>query len=313
MKSTPTILGIIFSLLLISCEEATPDRAAGEGNTSLTTSLMQYSPLTSKVHAPNWVWIDVRKPAEYASGHIPGAIQMYRADYTSKDFAYKGMKIDREAMAHMLGQKGIRSSDTLVVYDAHGNVDASRVWWLLTQYGHPHVVLLNGGLTAWVQHGGILDTASAQLSPQIFRFTEQQDTTMGISMDDVIAALQDTNVIIVDTRSWEEFTGAMMKAGAVRAGHIPGSVWCDYIYTLQYTGDYTFKPKADLERLMAEKNITPDKTIITYCHTGVRSALMLFVLQEILDYPSVYNYDGSWVEWSHHDTLPVAIVDTLQS
>jgi thiosulfate/3-mercaptopyruvate sulfurtransferase len=113
----------------------------------------------------------------------------------------------------------------------------------------------------------------------------------------------------VDTRSLEEFTGAVQKDGAARPGHIPGSIHADYIYTLRYDSDYQFHAIDTLRQYFMDKGITPDKQIITYCHSGVRSALTLFVLRELLHYPHVQNYDGSWVEWSYFPELP-AIVDS---
>ncbi len=46
--------------------------------------------------------------------------------------------------------------------------------------------------------------------------------------------------------------------------------------------------------------VTPDKKIIAYCQSGARSAHTLYVLKEILGFEYVWNYDGSWIEWSHN-------------
>ncbi|MEL6272933.1 MAG: rhodanese-like domain-containing protein, partial [Chloroflexota bacterium] len=47
------------------------------------------------------------------------------------------------------------------------------------------------------------------------------------------------------------------------------------------------------------------KEILTYCQTGVRSAHTWFVLTELLGYPNVRNYDGSWIEWANNTDLPI--------
>jgi thiosulfate/3-mercaptopyruvate sulfurtransferase len=44
--------------------------------------------------------------------------------------------------------------------------------------------------------------------------------------------------------------------------------------------------------------VGPDTPVITYCHSGVRSAHTAFVLREIFGYTDVRNYDGSWTEYS---------------
>ncbi len=51
-------------------------------------------------------------------------------------------------------------------------------------------------------------------------------------------------------------------------------------------------------------NTSKHDLVITYCHSGVRSAHTTFVLTELLGYKNVKNYDGSWVEWSYFDDLP---------
>jgi thiosulfate/3-mercaptopyruvate sulfurtransferase len=43
--------------------------------------------------------------------------------------------------------------------------------------------------------------------------------------------------------------------------------------------------------------VTPDKDVIAYCRIGERPSHTWFVLHEILGYPNVRNYDGSWTEY----------------
>jgi thiosulfate/3-mercaptopyruvate sulfurtransferase len=54
-----------------------------------------------------------------------------------------------------------------------------------------------------------------------------------------------------------------------------------------------------MEKIYGDIGITESTEVITYCHSGVRSAHTLFVLKELLGYGKVQNYDGSWTEWSH--------------
>jgi thiosulfate/3-mercaptopyruvate sulfurtransferase len=44
---------------------------------------------------------------------------------------------------------------------------------------------------------------------------------------------------------------------------------------------------------------------IAYCRIGERSAHTWFVLHELLGYPSVENYDGSWTEYGSLVGVPV--------
>ena len=65
--------------------------------------------------------------------------------------------------------------------------------------------------------------------------------------------------------------------------------------------DGTFKDAADLYKLYTTAGFVPEKEIITYCQTGVRGAHTWFVLRELLGYPNVRNYDGSWAEYGNRD------------
>ena len=45
--------------------------------------------------------------------------------------------------------------------------------------------------------------------------------------------------------------------------------------------------------------------MIAYCRIGERSTHTWFVLHELLGYPNVRNYDGSWTEWGSVVGAPI--------
>jgi thiosulfate/3-mercaptopyruvate sulfurtransferase len=51
--------------------------------------------------------------------------------------------------------------------------------------------------------------------------------------------------------------------------------------------------------------VTGDKGVIAYCRIGERSSHTWFVLRELLGYPDVRNYDGSWTEWGNLVDVPI--------
>ncbi len=51
--------------------------------------------------------------------------------------------------------------------------------------------------------------------------------------------------------------------------------------------------------------MTPDKHVVAYCRIGERSAHTWFVLTQLLGYPEVRNYDGSWTEWGNLVGAPI--------
>jgi thiosulfate/3-mercaptopyruvate sulfurtransferase len=88
-----------------------------------------------------------------------------------------------------------------------------------------------------------------------------------------------------------------------RGGRIPGAVNVEWSRTIQEDG--TFLDAQALAELYQAAGFTPDQEIITYCQSGVRGAHTWFVLSELLGYPRVRNYDGSWAEYGNRADSPI--------
>ena len=257
------------------------------------------------------VFIDVRKEKDFVLAHIPGAKQVWRDDIQSNEYPYGGMAADRETISALFSKLGVQSSSQVLLYDAKGGCDAARLWWLLKSYGHEKAALLNGGIQAWEMEGNALEEGlSAENTPSAFAFTKEENRGMWIGVEALLDEMSSGDVLLLDTRTLEEFSGEKQKDGASLAGTIPGSVHYDWGNAVQMSSSWLLKSEADLGHDLEALGVTPDKNIVTFCHTGVRSAHTTFVLRELLHYPNVRNYDGSWTEWSYllkHDSLGVPL------
>lgn len=60
---------------------------------------------------------------------------------------------------------GIGAGQPVIVYDDWNRAGSSRAWWVLTAAGLPDVRILDGGLSAWREAGGELDTGDVQPRP----------------------------------------------------------------------------------------------------------------------------------------------------
>lgn len=247
----------------------------------------------------NIVLVDVRPEVKYLLGNIEGSYNMWRPDMEPKDGRYGsigGMRASRAEMEKELNKMGVTKDSTLVLVGE--GLDEFRLWWILDMYGMENIKIVDGGYTALKNAGAktkIGKEAPEKKGNYVFPNIPDKDTLATIEV--VEKAIGNSKHVIVDTRTKKENSGEELKKGAVVKGKIPESVWVEWTQTLN--GDKTLKSYDELRKLYEGKGITPEKEILPYCQSAVRSAHTTFVLKELLGYPSVKNYDGSWIEWSH--------------
>jgi 3-mercaptopyruvate sulfurtransferase SseA len=90
---------------------------------------------------------------------------------------------------------------------------------------------------------------------------------------------------------------------AQRAGHIPGAVNVPWAQAANEDG--TFKSAAELAALYGGQGVSGAQQVVASCRIGERSSHTWFVLKELLGYPDVRNYDGSWTEWGSVMGAPI--------
>src|SRR5205085_2872781 len=109
----------------------------------------------------------------------------------------------------------------------------------------------------------------------------------------------------------EEYNGTRLhmeaypNEGALRGGHIPGAKNVPWAKAVNpETGE--FLSADQLRDLYEEKSgLARNDDVIVYCRIGERSSHTWFVLQYLLGYPNVRNYDGSWTEWGNLVGVPI--------
>lgn len=252
---------------------------------------------------PNIRIVDARAPLRYFGGHIKSAINIPYASVTA--LRDDGVRIvaPKETIEKLLSQAGIDEHIRVIVYGEQGGLDAAYVFWVLEYYGHPNVVLLDGGIEAWVRANETLTRETPAFPPRAFKAKEMN--TKRATGEWVLQHLDDPKVQILDNRSIEEYTGKDVLAR--RRGHIPGALLVEWVHALN--PDATFKTRQELEQIFSQLGVRRDKILINYCQTGVRSAHVYFTLR-LLGYPDVRVYDASWSEWGNDDRFPVEIAPT---
>ncbi|MDX1435864.1 MAG: sulfurtransferase [Anaerolineales bacterium] len=255
--------------------------------------------------AVRFVEVDVDTSA-YEKGHLPGAVgwnwKTDTQDQVKRDIP------DRTAFEALLGRSGISSDTTIVVYGDNNNWFATYAFWLLKYYGHEDVRLIDGGRKKWAAEGRLLTTETPVYQETSYQ-SSQTNPEIRALRDFVQASLDDPARGLVDVRSPDEFSGKLLapenlpQEGSQRGGHIPGAANISWSRAVQDDG--TFKTAEALRELYSVHGLTPDKEIIAYCRIGERSSHTWFVLQYLLGYPRVRNYDGSWTEWGSSIGVPI--------
>jgi thiosulfate/3-mercaptopyruvate sulfurtransferase len=236
------------------------------------------------------------EPEVYAEGHLPGAsyVNLFE-DLTSASDPVRGQILSGEELSELLSGLGIANDDTVVLYDDRASLFATRAYWVLKYYQHDDVRIYNGGSAQWVDAGHELTIAEPDITPTDY-VAGAPDPAIRTTWDDVVSSLDDPSTLFCDTRGLAEYTG--LDARSERGGHIPGAINVDWAEAV--SDDGTFLPADELYAVYREAGFAPDQQVITYCQTGVRGAHTWFVLRELLGYPDVRNYDGSWEEYGNN-------------
>ena len=251
------------------------------------------------------VEVDVDTTA-YDKGHVPGAIGLdWRKDLQAQPVRDLLPKDQFEAL---LSRHGISADDTIIAYGDNNNWFAAWFVWNLKYYGHRDVRLMDGGRKKWEAEGRELATESPAAKPAQYRASDPNAKIRALR-DHVRSRYQDSGSRLVDVRSPKEYSGELLapenlpQEGAQRGGHIPGAANIPWGQAVREDG--TFKSADELKELYGSKGVTPDKQVIAYCRIGERSSHTWFVLQYLLGYPNVRNYDGSWTEWGSLIGAPI--------
>ena len=236
----------------------------------------------------------------YDEWHIPNALKIsWQNDLRSKEWRDYISKSEFEALMSKLG---ITNETKVILYGDKANWFACAAFWLFRYYGHEELYILDGGRKKWKDEGKPITNEIIQVNKTTYK-AKDRDESIRAYLYEIKKSIAENrkDFILVDIRSPMEYSGEIVSVlpeeSAYIGGHIPGAV--NIPWNENVNQDWTFKSVEELKKLYESKGVTPDKEVIVYCRIGERSAINWFVLKEILKYPRVKNYDGSWTEWGN--------------
>lgn len=235
----------------------------------------------------------------WLEGHIPGAVHLdLNRDLSGRAGVHGGRHPlpDLDRMTDVFGAAGVGPDGQVVVYDADTGMFAARVWWMLRYLGFDAVQVLDGGFNAWTQGNHPVSTEPAAASPTVF--VPDVRPEMLASRDEVMAAVGNEAVLIIDARPAERYRGEVAAYDPV-AGHIPGARNFPHSDNLR---EGRLRPLAELQEHYQEVASAPET--IAYCGSGVSAALDVLAIDEA-GLPMPRLYAGSWSDWSSYEDAPV--------
>ncbi|UIO99808.1 sulfurtransferase [Halobaculum sp. CBA1158] len=271
----------------------------------MTDTFVSAEWVADRLDDPGLAVVDVRDAWEYDGiGHLPGAVSIPFDEFRS-EVGDEGMLPGTERWGDLLSTAGIDRDDEIVAYDDEHGVFAARFLVTAELYGHDpdRLHLLDGDYSAW-SRGHATERDAPEPDPSDYEPTDpvaggdsplvdfagvrqrlDGDADRDGDGDPDGDADRDGDTVIVDTREeWEH-----------AEGHLPGAVQLDWLELVD-ADTRGLKPRGELESILADRGITPDRAVLLYCNTARRISHTYLVLRH-LGYEDVLFYEGSLTEW----------------
>ena len=244
----------------------------------------------------------------FVDAHIPGAVHYDVASakgvLSDPDADLPWMWPSEDVVNAGLRAAGVRDGDLVVLTAStprpgidSGTMWCTRAWWTLTRMGVP-AVILHGGNEAWFAAGGAVETGPSQSETGTVTVSPRDG---GLAdAEDVLAALEAGGSCVVDALSRDNYEGRDPGYGP-RRGHITGAENVPYLDLIK-AETAAFKPVTEIQRLLGD--VLDRERVITYCGGAIAATVVAFCL-DMCGHDDVRVYDGSLMEWSRRDDLPM--------
>ena len=313
------LLTLIVALGLISAC-STADNLTGVAADTTMDSLVTAEWLSKHLNDPDLVVLDCTvlvQPGEdggfsivsgrgnYEEGHVPTAgFADLMGDLSDGESPLQFAMPTPAHFAATMSALGVGDDSRVVLYDSGGSSAwAARVWWMLRWIGFDRAALLNGGLAAWTAQGQPLSTVPASRPAGILTIALRPELI--VDKDEVVAAIGDDSVNIIDALSEAQYRGEISMYA--RPGHITSASNMPMTSLIDETGRY--RPLNELDELLVGDR---DTRSITYCGGGIAASANAFVMTR-LGYKDVAVYTASLQEWAADASLPMEVAPDLEA
>ena len=223
--------------------------------------------LAAHLDDPDLIVVDCDLLPAYQRLHIPGAVWS-RSRYWKAPDAPGGMEggihaiADADAFARIMGSLGIRNDSRVVAYDGSGGLYAARFWWTCGRFGFDAVQVLHGGLDKWYAEGRPLSNVNERPALRRRSSRPARTTRRSAAWPTCSATAPRTSTCSGTCARTGSGRGANAR-GTQHGGRVPNASHLEWLETLEHPVR-TLKSPPALRALLAERGITPEKTVTTY-------------------------------------------------
>ena len=188
----------------------------------------------------------------------------------------------------------------MVTYSTANPWWATRVWWLLREFGHDNAAVLNGGWQKWTAENRAIETGPGH-HRSAGDFIVREVRNLMVGKEEVKAAVGDAGVCTLNALLPAQHTGSGGNSYG-RPGRIAGSVNVPAAHLLDPATNM-FLPADELRRRMGAVGAL-DRPVIAYCGGGIAASADAMILT-MLGHTDVRIYDASLSEWAKDESLPM--------
>ncbi len=292
---TPQAL-LLLALIPYTANARADDKPAAKPRVALAT----FAELEKRLGDADLRILDARSKADYDKGHITGAVWVdVRA--AEKLAGKPGGLVDKAAWEAWIAPLGISPKTETFVYDGRRQLEAARVWWLLSYLGVERVGLVDGNFPLWNQEKHPVTTDVPKIDPKPFHVEFQAEKHA--TRDDVLAAISAKSAVVVDARTEGEYSGKSKLAR--KGGHIPNACRLEWSNLVGTDGRFLAEPALRAKLSEAGIEDRAGSTAITHCQGGGRSSVDAFVLERLGF--KTRNYYLGWSDWGNAENTPVEV------
>jgi thiosulfate/3-mercaptopyruvate sulfurtransferase len=263
--------------------------------------------LSHHVNDRDLVLLHVGTPADYDTGHLPGARRISEDELSrphdmskmaSGELMLELPPIDE--LRSRIASYGISDGSRIVVYFGKSAAvqSATRVIFTLDYLGlGDRTSLLNGGLAGWTRAGQTLVTDVPTVSRGTLTARPARNVVADAAYVKSLASRPDNK--LVDARATVFYRGIEAGMGSEK-GHIPGAVSIPFS---EITDNNQLIDRDRIAALFQTAGIKSGDTVVAYCHVGQQATAVIFAAR-LLGHPALL-YDGSFQDWTYNVHGPV--------